>query len=195
MEAGSGDVTALLHRWSQGDPLAFQELLPIVYNELRRLASHYLQNERSGHTLQSTALVHEAYLRLIGGDQVEWHGRSHFFAVAAQSMRRILVDHARRHKAGKRGSGGAKAPLDEALTVPVQASLDVEALDESLHNLAAFDSRKSKVVELRFFGGLSTNEISEVLGITPAAVRNDWVVAKAWLFRDLQGEAGAGDRQ
>jgi RNA polymerase sigma factor (TIGR02999 family) len=185
MEAGGGDVTALLHRWSQGDPLAFQELLPIVYNELRRLANHYLQNERSGHTLQSTALVHEAYLRLIGGDQVEWHGRSHFFAVAAQSMRRILVDHARRHKAGKRGSGGPKAPLDEALTVPVQASLDVEALDESLNNLAVFDPRKSKVVELRFFGGLSTNEISEVLGISPAAVRNDWVVAKAWLFRDL----------
>jgi RNA polymerase sigma factor (TIGR02999 family) len=186
MESNGGEITALLHRWSRGDPEALQALVPIVYNELRRLANHYLQNERSGHTLQSTALVHEAFLRLVGNNEMQWHGRAHFFAAAAQSMRRILVDHARQRQAGKRGAGAQRVPLDEALTVPVQSNLDVAALDESLTNLASIDARKSRVVELRFFGGLSNKEISEVLGISPAAVRNDWVVAKAWLYRDLQ---------
>jgi RNA polymerase sigma factor (TIGR02999 family) len=187
MESNGGEITALLHRWSRGDPEAFQALVPIVYNELRRLANHYLQNERSGHTLQSTALVHEAFLRLVGNNGMQqWHGRAHFFAAAAQSMRRILVDHARQRQARKRGSGAQRVPLEEALTVPVQSNLDVAALDESLSNLALIDPRKSRVVELRFFGGLSNQEIAEVLGISPAAVRNDWVVAKAWLYRDLQ---------
>lgn len=188
MGQSPGDVSGLLHRWSGGDRRAFEELMPIVYGELRRLANHYLQGERGGHTLQSTALVHEAYLRLVSAKDLQWQGRAHFFAVAAQSMRRILVDHARQRQAGKRGSGAQKAPLEEALTVPVHPGLDVAALDESLNSLAAFDPRKSRVVELRFFGGLSTSEIAEVLGISPAAVRNDWVVAKAWLYRDLRPE-------
>jgi RNA polymerase sigma-70 factor (ECF subfamily) len=186
MEDGPGDISRLLERWSGGDRTAFQELMPVVYNELRRLANHYLQGEREGHTLQSTALVHEAYVRLVNAKNLHWQGRAHFFAVAAQSMRRILVDHARQHQAGKRGSGVRKAPFEEALTVPIQQGLDVAALDEALDHLAAFDARKSRVVELRFFGGLSTSEISEVLGISAAAVRNDWVVAKAWLYRDLE---------
>jgi RNA polymerase sigma factor (TIGR02999 family) len=191
MRENPSDISGLLHRWSGGDSAAFQELMPIVYNELRRLANHYLQGERGGHTLQSTALVHEAYLRLVTAKDLQWQGRAHFFAVAAQSMRRILVDHARQHQAGKRGSGAPNAALEEALTVPIQPGLDIAALDESLDSLAAFDARKSRVVELRFFGGLSTSEIAEVLGISPGAVRNDWVVAKAWLYRDLQaGEAG-----
>jgi RNA polymerase sigma-70 factor (ECF subfamily) len=188
MEEGPGDISRLLERWSGGDRAAFEELIPVVYDELRRLASHYLQTEREGHTLQSTALVHEAYVRLVHARNLHWQGRAHFFAVAAQSMRRILVDHARQRQAGKRGSGARKAPFEEALTVPVQQGLDVAALDESLDHLAAFDPRKSRVVELRFFGGLSTEEISEVLGISAAAVRNDWVVAKAWLYRDLECE-------
>lgn len=186
MGEGPGDISGLLYRWSGGDRAAFQELMPIVYQELRRLANHYLQAERRGHTLQSTALVHEAYLRLVSGKDFQWNGRAHFFAVAAQNMRRILVDHARQHQAGKRGGGAQRAPLEEALTVPMKPGLDLAALDESLDNLAAFDARKSRVVELRFFGGMSTGEISEVLGISPAAVRNDWVVAKAWLYRDLR---------
>jgi RNA polymerase sigma factor (TIGR02999 family) len=184
------DISGLLHRWSGGDRAAFEELMPLVYNELRRLANHYIKGERGGHTLQSTALVHEAYLRLVGAQTMQWQGRAHFFAVAAQNMRRILVDHARQHQAGKRGSGARKEPLEEALTVPIQPDLDIAALDESLNSLASFDPRKSRVVELRFFGGLTTGEIAEVLSISPAAVRNDWVVAKAWLYRDLQpGEA------
>jgi RNA polymerase sigma factor (TIGR02999 family) len=186
VEEGPGDVSRLLERWSGGDRAAFQELIPVVYDELRRLASHYLQRERGGHTLQSTALVHEAYVRLVNAKNLHCQGRAHFFAVAAQSMRRILVDHARQHQAGKRGSGARKAPFEDALTVPVQPSLDIAALDEALERLAAFDLRKSRVVELRFFGGLSTDEISEVLEIPAAAVRNDWVVAKAWLYRDLE---------
>jgi len=186
MESSGGEITGLLQRWSRGDPEALQALVPIVYNELRRLANHYLQNERSGHTLQSTALVHEAFLRLVGSHGMEWQGRAHFFAAAANSMRRILVDHARQRQAGKRGSGVQRVPLDEALTVPVRPDLDITALDESLTSLASIDPRKSRVVELRFFGGLTNREISEVLGITPAAVRNDWVVAKAWLYRSLQ---------
>jgi RNA polymerase sigma factor (TIGR02999 family) len=185
MESERGEITALLNRWSGGDPDALQALVPIVYSELQRLANHYLQNERSGHTLQSTALVHEAFIRLVGNDAMAWQGRAHFFAAAAQSMRRILVDHARQRNTGKRGSGAPRVPLEEALTVPAHSNLDVAALDDALTTLASIDPRKSRVVELRFFGGLSTKEISEVLGISPAAVRNDWVVAKAWLYRDL----------
>jgi RNA polymerase sigma factor (TIGR02999 family) len=152
MEEGPGDISRLLERWSGGDGEALQELMPVVYNELRRLASHYLQSERGNHTLQSTALVHEAYVRLVNAKNLHWQGRAHFFAVAAQSMRRILVDHARQRQAGKRGSGAHKAPFEEALTVPVQEGLDISALDEALDHLAAFDHRKSRVVELRFFG-------------------------------------------
>src|SRR5271169_2626765 len=130
MEEGPGDISQLLERWSGGDRAAFEELMPVVYNELRRLANHYLQGERGDHTLQSTALVHEAYVRLVNVKNLRWQGRAHFFAVAAQSMRRILVDHARQHLAGKRGSGARKASFEEALTVPVQQGLDVAALDE-----------------------------------------------------------------
>src|SRR5215831_18015705 len=143
MGSGGGEITALLHRWSRGDPEAFQALMPIVYNELRRLANHYLQNERSGHTLQSTALVHEAFLRLVGNDGMQWQDRAHFFAAAATSMRRILVDHARQRQTEKRGSGAQQVPLDEALTVPLQSNLDIAALDESLSSLALVDPRKS----------------------------------------------------
>ena len=190
METGGGEVTQLLHRWSSGDGQALERLVPIVYDELRRLAQYHLHRKRDAYTLQGTALVHEVYLRLCNQQELRLESRAHFFAVAAQMMRRILVDHARRRGAGKRGGGAGFAPLEEALTVPVQDGIDLLALDEALNGLAEVDGRKARVVEMRFFAGLSAKEIATVLGSTEATVRRDWTIARAWLYRRMEG-AGA----
>ena len=179
------DVTQLLESWSNGDRLALERLMPLVYDELHHLAQRYLRQERSDHTLQSTALVHEAYLKMVDQKNVRWQNRAHFFGVAAQSIRHILVDHARGHKAAKRGAGEAKLSLDEAIGVPEKREVDVLALDESLERLAILDPQQGQIVELRFFGGLSIEETAEVLHISPATVKRDWVMAKAWLYQNL----------
>lgn len=182
----SPDVTRLLVSWTNGDRDALQQLMPLVYGELHRLASRYLSRERSDHTLQSTALVHEAYLKLVDQRRVQWQNRAHFFGVAAQIIRRLLVDHARTHNAGKRGGGAYKLALDDALGVAErERDLNLVALDEALTHLAAIDEQQSRIVELRFFGGLSIEDTAAVLGISPATVKRDWNVAKAWLYRDL----------
>lgn len=159
--------------------------MPLVYSELRRLAGSYLRRERPDHTLQSTALVHEAYLRLIGQREVNWKSRAHFYGIAAQMIRRILVDHARAHRAEKRGSGGIKLALDNADALAVPADLDLLRLDDALNGLAALDERQSRVVELRFFTGLSVEETAEVLQISSATVKREWSSARAWLFREM----------
>jgi RNA polymerase sigma factor (TIGR02999 family) len=182
-------VSTLLHLWSDGDIQAREELVPIVYQELRRLADAHVRRERHGHTLQTTALVHEVYLRLCAHDEPRWEDRAHFFAVAARMMRHILVDYARRRAAGKRGSGAARVPLEDALGIVVHEPFDAVALDTALERLAAFDERKCQVVEMRFFAGLEAKEIATVLKTTEATVRRDWVIAKAWLFRYLEGRA------
>ena len=184
----NSEVTELLLRWSAGDESALDVLMPLVYDDLRRLAGYYLSREARAQTLQSTALVHEVYLRLCGQQEPDWHGRAHFFAVAAKMIRRILVDHAREKSAAKRGRMVQPVPLDEAVTLPIQADIDTLLLDQSLNELAAFDSRKSQVVELRFFGGLSAKDIATVLDTTEATVRRDWSIARAWLYRRMQGE-------
>ena len=188
MTLPASEVTQLLQRWSKGDQSALDALMPLVYDDLRRLASYYLKQETRAQTLQSTALVHEVYLRLCGQQDPKWQGRAHFFAVAAKMIRRILVDHARQKSAGKRGGNIRPDPLDDALTIPVQANVDTLLLDESLNELAAFDPRKSQVVEMRFFGGLSAKDIATVLHTTEATVRRDWNIARAWLYRRMQGE-------
>jgi RNA polymerase sigma factor (TIGR02999 family) len=181
------DVTRLLVNWTNGDKKALEALMPLVYGELHRLAKRYLRRERSDHTLQSTALVHEAYMRMVDQKGVQWQNRAHFFAVASQIIRRILVDHARTHNAEKRGGGACKLALDEAIGVSQKRDLNLVALDDSLKCLAEMDPQQSRIVELRFFGGLSIEEAAEVLGISPATVKRDWAVAKAWLYRDLSG--------
>ena len=179
------DVTQLLESWSNGDQVALEKLMPLVYDELHRLAQRYLRQERSDHTLQSTALVHEAYLRMVDQKNVRWQNRAHFFGVAAQSIRHILVDHARSHRAAKRGSGAAKLSLDEAIGVPEKREVDLLALDESLERLSSLDPQQGQIVEMRFFGGLSIEETAEALRISPATVKRDWVMAKAWLYQNL----------
>jgi RNA polymerase sigma factor (TIGR02999 family) len=180
------DVTRLLLEWSKGDRQSFDKLLPIVYQELRRLAQHYLRQERPDHTLQATALVHEAYLKLIDTKIVRWENRAHFFAVTAQVMRHILVDLARQRRAQKRG-GGRKLALDEALGVPDEAeAVNLVALDEALDRLAAVDARQSRIIELRYFGGLSMEETAEVLGISTSTVKREWRMARAWLHREIR---------
>jgi RNA polymerase sigma-70 factor (ECF subfamily) len=178
------DVSRLLRAWSRGDSGALERLTPIVYGELRRLARRHLRGERNGHSLQATALVNEAYVRLTDFTQVEWQNRAHFFAVSAQVMRRILVDHARRRNA-KRGRGHAHVSLDEAVVVAPEPSLDLVALDDALQALARVDARKAQVVEMRFFGGLSVEESAEVLEVSPVTVMRDWRAAKAWLHREV----------
>ena len=185
MPAPSFEVTELLVRWRSGDRDALDSLLPLVYDELRRIARHYLQGERTGHTLQSTALVNEAYVRLVAQDFPEWQNRAHFFAVAAQLMRQILVDYARSHRAAKRGGDACKVTLDEAEDLPFTADVDVIALDEALKELALMDQQQSRVVELKFFAGLSSEDTAEVLGISPSTVKRDWITARAWLYREL----------
>jgi len=180
-------VTQLLVRWREGDQRALDELMPLVYDELRRLASHYMRGERPGHTLQTSALVNEAYLRLAGHEEMRWQDRAHFFAVAAQAMRRILVDHARRRGNRKRGGDAVRVALDEALVVSEGRAEEVVALDEALSRLAEVDSRKSQLVELRFFGGLSIEETAEVLKVSPGTVMRDWTFVKAWLLKEITG--------
>jgi len=181
-------VTQLLVAWGDGDKAALDELMPLVYEELRRLARRYLRKERVGHTLQTTALVNEAYLRLIDQSSVHWQNRTHFFAVAAQLMRRILVDHARTRVRVKRGGNAIKVSLDEAIALSAAPTLDLLAIDEALERLAALDERKSRIVELRFFGGLSIEETAEALKISTGTVMHDWTLAKAWLYRALSNE-------
>ena len=182
------DVTRILQDWSDGDQDAPARLMPLVYEELRRLARDYLRHQRSGHTLQATALVHEAYLRLVDQQSVSWQNRLHFFAVAAQVMRYILIDYARSHTAAKRGGSARKLSLDEAKISPQERAAELVALDDALKSLAKVDRRKSQVVELRYFGGLSVEEIAEVLGVSEKTVRRDWHMAKLWLYRELSKE-------
>ena len=180
------EVTQLLRVWRGGNRDALDALLPLVYKELRRLAHFQLRNERPNHTLQSAALVHEAYLRLVGVSGPQWESRTHFFAIAAQLMRQILVDYARRHGAAKRGGSVCKLSLDEgAMMSPRKKDVEVVALDDALIGLAKIDPRQSRVVELRFFAGLSLEQISEVLEIAPATVQRDWTAARAWLHREM----------
>ncbi len=178
-------VTQMLVDWSRGNREAAVQLMPLVYEELRLIARGYLQRERSDHTLQATALVHEAYLRLVDQTQLTWKNRAHFFGVAARVMRRILVDHARRHGAEKRGGDWAKVELDEARLSASSRPVDLIALDEALLDLAKLDPRQSQIVELRFFGGLTIEEAAEVLDVSPRTVRRDWRIAKAWLRREI----------
>ena len=180
-----GEVTQLLHGWRGGDRQALDALLPLVYKELRRVAHFQLRNERQNHTLQSAALVHEAYLRLVGLSRPQWESRTHFFAIAAQLMRQILVDYARRHGAAKRGGSVCKISLDDAMLMARRKDVDVVALDDALKGLAKIDPRQSRVVELRFFAGLSLEEISEAMEIAPATVQRDWTAARAWLHREI----------
>jgi RNA polymerase sigma factor (TIGR02999 family) len=178
------EVTLLLHAWREGDSKALDAMLPLVYKELRRLAHFQLRNERADHTLQSAALVHEAYLRLVGVSHPRWESRTHFFAIAAQLMRQILVDYARRHGTAKRGGSVCKVSLQDAL-VARQRDVDVVALDDALETLAKIDVRQTRVVELRFFAGLTLGEISEALEVGPATVQRDWTAARAWLHREM----------
>jgi len=181
----SHNVTQLLLKWNKGDPAALDALIPLVYGELQRLARHYLQREEQGHTLSSTALVHEAYLRLVDQRDVTWQNRAHFFGVASQMMRRILVDHARKRSAAKRGGDKLTLALDEAVAASEPREFDLVALDEALLGLAKLDERQSRLVELRFFGGLSIEETSQVLGVSTPTVKRDWASARAWLYREL----------
>jgi RNA polymerase sigma factor (TIGR02999 family) len=178
-------VTQLLVDWGNGDRQALEKLTPLVYQELKRLATRYLRRERREHTLQSTALVHEAWLRLIDQNHVHWQNRAQFFGIAAEMIRRILIDHARNRQAAKRGDGALKLSLDEALGAPDRRDFDLVALDDALKDLAKLDPKQGQLVELRFFAGLSIEESAEVLGVSPATVKREWAVAKAWLYREL----------
>jgi len=187
MQAGdsSSQVTELLVRWRGGDREALDTLMPLVYEELRRVAHHYLRNERPNHTLQSTSLVHEAYLRLGVQEFPQWQNRAHFFAVAAQLMRQILVDYARSHRAAKRGGSVYKLALEDAMETSFRVDVDVIALDDALKTLAEMNEQQSRIVELKFFGGLSVNDTATVLGISPSTVERYWITARAWLYREL----------
>ena len=179
------DVTGLLLSWRQGDAAALDRLIPLVYDELRRVARRHLQREHPGHALQATALVHEVYLRLVDVERLTLNSRTHFFAVAAKLMRQILVDHARRQHADKRGGGATMMTLDDVSPAAQPTSVDVLAVDQALAALASIDARQSHVVELRFFAGLNIDEAAEALGMSPATVEREWALAKAWLFRRL----------
>ncbi|HEU5238220.1 MAG TPA: sigma-70 family RNA polymerase sigma factor [Pyrinomonadaceae bacterium] len=185
----SHDVTQLLVAWSDGDQAARDRLMSVVYEELHRLARRYMRRESPDHTLQTSALVNEAFLRLVDQRNVHWQNRSHFFAIAAQMMRRILVDYARGRNYAKRGGGERALSLDEGLIVSDERSAEVVAVHEALEELAKFDARKSQIVELRFFGGLTIDETAEVLGVSPGTVMSDWTVAKAWLRREISPQA------
>jgi RNA polymerase sigma factor (TIGR02999 family) len=188
-------VTGLLRRWEEGDKEALEELMPLVYGELRRLAAHYLRIERSGHTLQPTALVHEAYLRLVDQRRVAWQNRAHFFGIAAQMMRRVLVDHARRRAAGKRDAATYRiAPEGAEPGAEADRELEILALHDALTGLERLDARQARIVELRFFGGLSVEETAEAAGVSTATVKREWRTARAWLRRELDsaGSRGAG---
>ncbi len=184
----SHDVTQWLQQWRNGDQSALERLMPAVYQELYKLAHAYLNRERSGHTLQPTALIHEAYLRLVAQNIEQWQNRAHFYGVAARLMRQILVEHARSHSAGKRGGGAANLALDEALDYSKEQAAELVALDDALTALAAFDGRKCRVIELRYFGGLSVEETAEALGVSVPTVVRDQRLAQAWLHRELSHE-------
>jgi RNA polymerase sigma factor (TIGR02999 family) len=192
MTPGSHEITQLLLAWSEGDSEALDRLTPLVYAELRRLAKSYMRKERAGHTLQTTALIHEAYLRLIDAGQVEWRNRAHFFGVAARAMRQILVAMARERGCQKRGGGARQVSLDEAMMVDKGLDEDLVALDAALGALAQFDERKAQVVEMRFFGGLTEEEIAVALEVSTETVRRDWRLARSWLRRKLKVEQGDG---
>ncbi len=183
-DAARGELSTLLRAWSGGDQSALEQLTPFVYDELRRLARRYMKRERPGHSLQTTALVNEAWIRLVDYKRMQWQDRAHFFAISAQLMRRILVEHARRHNL-KRGGGVHHVPLDEAFVMCGDRSTDVVALDDAMSELARLDPRKVQVVEMRFFGGLSVEETAEVLKVSPVTVMRDWSAAKAWLHREM----------
>ena len=189
LPAPSHEVTQLLLDWSKGNQTALGKLMPLVYKELRRLAHQYRRKERAGHTMQTTDLVHEAYLRLVDQRRVRWQNRSHFFGVAAQLMRRILVDHARRHMRAKRGGGTQRVSLHEAAVVSRQSTVDLLALDEALNRLAEIDPRKARIVELRFFGGMEVEETAACLEVSEITVMREWKMAKAWLHRELSDES------
>jgi RNA polymerase sigma-70 factor, ECF subfamily len=182
-------ITELLAEWSGGNQAALDELYPLVYDELHRLARRYMSRERKGHTLQTTALINEAYVRLVDQRNVQWANRSHFFAISAQIMRRILIDHARRHQYAKRGGGAQQVSLDESAIVALEDLSEILRLDEALQSLAELDPRRSRVVELRYFGGLNNEEIAGVLNISENTVIRDWNMARAWLYRQLSGSA------
>lgn len=188
MNFGEQDVTKMLEAWSEGDNAALEQLMPVVYDELHRMAKHYMQSQPSGHTLQTTALIHEAYLKLAEGREKRFTNRAHFFAVAARAMRHILVDYARMRHRKKRVGATQIISLENAAIVSVERASEIVALDEALKNLAAEDERKASVVELRYFGGLSVEETSEVLKISPETVARDWRFAKTWLLRELSNQ-------
>jgi RNA polymerase sigma factor (TIGR02999 family) len=190
-EISAKPVTALLRRWREGDSEALEKLLPLVYDELRRIAGRQLRRERPNHSLQATALVHEVYLKLVDQHSIEWQNRAQFFGVAAQLIRRILVDHVRNHRAAKRGAGAITLALDAAVGEPVRQDIDLIRLDDSLLSLAMKDEQQSRVVEMRFFGGLSIEETAEVLGVSASTVKRDWAAAKAWLYRDMSARSPA----
>jgi RNA polymerase sigma factor (TIGR02999 family) len=190
MTSRVGDVSALLQAWNAGDAAALDQLTPIVYDELRRLARHYMKHERDGHSLQTTALVNEAYLRLVDIRRMQWQDRAHFFAVSAQLMRRILVDNARRHNL-KRGGDLLRVSLHDDALIDPGRDLDLVSLDTALTALAALDARKAQIVEMRFFGGLNVEESAEVLQVSPITVKRDWRSAKLWLYRELTGRTDA----
>jgi len=179
------NITHLLKEWSDGDERALDKLTPLVYEELRRQASRYLRRERRGHSLQTTALINEAFLRLIDARDVHWQDRAHFFAIAANLMRRVLVDHARRRDAEKRGGSALRLTLDEGLAVAKETDVDLLAIDEALDRLAKIDPQQARVVELRFFSGLTVDETAVALGVSPKTVKRDWSVARAWLCREI----------
>ena len=182
-------ITQPLLDWGNGNGQALEKLTPLVYDELRRLASRYLRRERQDHTLQSTALVHEAWLRMVDQRQIHWQNRAQFFGLAAEMIRRILIDHARNRQAAKRGDGAIKLSLDEAMATPASRDFDLLALDDALADLARLDPQQSRLVELRFFAGLSVEESAAVLGVSPATVKREWATAKAWLYRALTARA------
>ena len=185
MTPASHEITQLLKDWGEGDQAARDQLMPLVYEELRRMAHQHMRKERPGHTLQTSALVNEAFVRLIDQKEVRWQNRAHFFGIAAQMMRRILVDYARSRQYAKRGGGAQQVSFDDALIVSAERADEVVALDDALLDLAQFDQRKSQIVELRFFGGLSIEETAEVLNVSPGTVMRDWTLAKAWLRKQI----------
>ncbi len=193
METSTDEVTRLLQDWGSGNHEALEKLVPLIYDELRRLAHNFLYRERPGHTLQTTALVHEAYLKLIDQRDARWQNRAHFFAIAAQAMRRILVDSARRHKAMKRGGSAENLPLDEAAEISLEPDPTLLPLDEALDALAEIDPQQGRIVELRFFGGLTIEETAEVMSLSTDTIKREWAMARAWLRQTLSDEAPAQD--
>jgi RNA polymerase sigma factor (TIGR02999 family) len=190
MTSDPDNVSRLLAEWRDGNQQAFEEMLPLIYDELRRLAHSFLNRERQGHTLQTTALVHEAYLKLVHQRDARWQNRAHFFAIASQAMRRILIDSARKHIAEKRGGGAEKLSLDEVAAISPEPNTSLIALDLALTRLAEIDSQQSRIIELRYFGGLTVEETAEVLSLSPATIKREWTMARAWLHQELSGDDG-----